>query len=76
MYLIKDIKELVGNGRCFKEFAVLFRTNIQARSLIEQLMSYNIPFKIRDAVPNIYEHWIANDIFTDIKQCCKIIITN
>lgn len=64
MYLIKDIKELVGNGRCFKEFAVLFRTNIQARSLIEQLMSYNIPFKIRDAVPNIYEHWIANDIFT------------
>ena len=27
-------------------------------------MSYNIPFKIRDAVPNIYEHWIANDIFT------------
>ena len=64
MYLIRDIKELVGNGRSFKEFAVLFRTNIQARSLIEQLMSYNIPFKIRDAVPNIYEHWIANDIFT------------
>ena len=27
-------------------------------------MSYNIPFKTKDNIPNIYEHWIARDLFT------------
>ena len=33
---------------------MLFRTNTQPRQLIEQLMSYNIPFKTKDNIPNIY----------------------
>lgn len=31
--------------------------------LVEQLMVYNVPFVMKDSVPNIYQHWIAKDIF-------------
>ena len=30
-------------------------------------MEYNIPFRTRDTVPNLYEHWIAKDIFAYIR---------
>ncbi len=49
------------------ETAVLFRTNTQARVLMEQLMEYNIPFVARDRVPNLYEHWIAKDLYAYIR---------
>lgn len=64
LYLIKDIDKKIKAGASFSDFAVLFRTNTQPRQLIEQLMGYNIPFKTRDNIPNVYEHWIARDIFT------------
>ena len=54
-------------GVKYEEFAVLFRTNTQPRLLMEQLMEYNIPFRTRDTVPNLYEHWIAKDIFAYIR---------
>ena len=54
-------------NREYEEFAVLFRTNTQPRLLMEQLMEYNIPFRTRDTVPNLYEHWIAKDIFAYIR---------
>jgi DNA helicase-2/ATP-dependent DNA helicase PcrA len=46
---------------------VLFRTNTQPRFLTEQLMGYNIPVRMKDHIPNIYEHWIARDILTYIR---------
>ncbi len=64
LFLIRDIDKKMKSGATFSDFAVLFRTNTQPRQLIEQLMSYNIPFKTKDNIPNVYEHWIARDIFT------------
>ena len=61
------IQEAVERGAKYEEFAVLFRTNTQPRLLMEQLMEYNIPFRTRDTVPNLYEHWIAKDIFAYIR---------
>ena len=34
---------------------------------MEQLMTYNIPFRTRDNIPNLYEHWITRDILTYIR---------
>ena len=64
IFLIRDIDKKIKAGAVFSDFAVLFRTNTQPRQLIEQLMSYNIPIKTKDNIPNIYEHWIARDLFT------------
>ncbi|MBO5302584.1 MAG: ATP-dependent helicase [Lachnospiraceae bacterium] len=51
----------------YSQIAVLFRTNMQARGLMEQLLEYNIPFTAKDRVPNLYEHWIAKDLFAYIR---------
>ena len=67
MYLIREIDKLIKSGTQFSDIAVLMRTNIQPRQLIEQLMEYNLPFKTKDRIPNLYDHWIARDIFTYLR---------
>lgn len=62
--VIKSIQQYQRKGVPFEEMAVLFRTNTQPRILMEQLMEYNIPFKTKDTIPNLYDHWIARDILT------------
>lgn len=66
-YLADTIEQRHSDGAAWENFAVLFRTNTQPRRLIELLMERNIPFRVRDHIPNIYEHWIATDIFTYIR---------
>ena len=66
-YLIEKILKYHQKGGAYENIAILFRTNTQPRLLMEQLMSYNIPFHTRDNVPNLYEHWIARDILTYIR---------
>ena len=65
---LKMIREIVGLhekiGVPWEEISVIFRTNLQMAGLVEQLMVYNVPFVMKDSVPNIYEHWIAKDIFS------------
>ena len=61
--MIREIVDLRREGVAWEQIAVIFRTNIQMSGLVEQLMVYNVPFVMRDSVPNIYEHWIARDIF-------------
>ena len=63
LYLIKKVQESLANGTPPNEIAVLYRTNQGARPYAERLMEFNIPFEMRDALPNIYEHWIAKDLF-------------
>lgn len=63
LYLIHKISELLEQGMPLQEIAVLYRTNTQPRQLMEQLMEFHVPFKVKDQVQNIYEHWIARDLF-------------
>lgn len=63
LYLIHKISELLEQGMLLQEIAVLYRTNTQPRQLMEQLMEFHVPFKVKDQVQNIYEHWIARDLF-------------
>lgn len=65
--IIRDIQDAVQRGEKTSDFAILFRTNTQPRLLMEQLMAYNVPFCTRDNIPNLYEHWIAKDIFAYIR---------
>lgn len=65
--VVRKIQDMIKAGREPQEIAVLFRTNTGARIYLEKFMEYNIPFRMRDGLPNIYEHWIANDLFTYIR---------
>lgn len=62
--LIRD--SVKNGGASYSDYAVIFRTNAAAAPLVRRFMEKNIPFMLRDGVPNIFEHWIAGDIRTYI----------
>ena len=66
LFIIKEIETRLKKGAALLDIAILFRTNMQPRFLMEQLMAYNVDFKTRDQIPNLYDHWIARDIRTYI----------
>ena len=62
-----ELRDYASMGIAFEDMAVLFRTNMGPRLLIEKLMEYNIPFSMRDTVPNLYDHWIVKNVLSYIK---------
>ncbi|MCR4672008.1 MAG: ATP-dependent helicase [Lachnospiraceae bacterium] len=60
--IVSEIRELHAEGLSYSEIAVIYRTNTLSRLLVENLMNYNIPFLIKDELPNIFNHWIARDL--------------
>jgi len=60
--IIDDISDYVKAGHSLDDIAILYRTNLQPRLMTEMLMQYNIPFVMKDNIPNLYDHWIARDI--------------
>lgn len=46
----------------FNKIAVIYRTNIQSRAIVDAFMDLNIPFQVKDEVPALYEHWVAKDM--------------
>jgi DNA helicase-2/ATP-dependent DNA helicase PcrA len=67
-FLVRKVKEYLEGGYRPEDIAVLFRTNTGGRLMISKFMEYNIPFRMRDIMPNIYEHWIARDIISYIRM--------
>lgn len=62
--IVEQIREYAKQGISYSEMAVIFRTNIQPGALIRTLMEYNLPFQVKDGIPNIYDHWIARNMLT------------
>ncbi len=67
-YLTGCIRRSLKNGVEPSEIAVLTRTNLEAREPSRRLMEYSIPFSVKDSVPLIYDHWIAQDIFACLRM--------
>lgn len=65
--IAKELRDYASMGIPYEDMAVLYRTNTGPRLLIEKLMEYNIPFCTREAVPNLYEHWIVKNVLAYIK---------
>lgn len=68
----EQIQKLLHNNIPIYEIAIIFRTNIQARPFIQHFLDLNLPFNMRDSMPNIFEHWIAKDIVAYITLTVNI----
>jgi len=62
LYLLTKIQEYQKQGYSPDDMAILFRTNTGSRTAVNCLLEYQIPFILRDTLPNLYEHWIAKNI--------------
>ncbi len=55
-YVVGGITELLRSAVPPSEIAVLYRTNLQLRSLGEQLLRHGIPFSVHGVLPCLYEN--------------------
>lgn len=67
VYVLKQLQKMQGAGEDPRQAAVLFRTRQEAGALAELLVEYQIPFYMRDRLPNLYEHWIAKNFMAYIR---------
>lgn len=65
--IVEELQDYMRAGYKWADIAVLYRTSMEPRLLMERLMEYNIPFRMRDSLPNLYEHWIVQDILAYIR---------
>lgn len=65
--IVEKIRIWMERGGSPSDIAVLFRTNTQPRKLVEELISEGIPFRMKDSLPNLYDHWIAQDVFAYLR---------
>lgn len=72
LYLIQCIRDSLEQGYAYEDMAVLTRTNTGGRLAVEKLMEFQIPFQMRDRLPNLYEHWIARDVLSYIRLALGI----
>ncbi len=70
-YVIGEMKRRMEQGVPAEEIAVLFRIHTDARPLVEALMEAQIPFQMKEHLPNLYDHFIAKDIMAYFRLACK-----
>lgn len=65
--IVERIRELNSSGISFSDMAVIYRTNTEPRALTSRLSESGIPFSMRDSIPNIFTHFLAENVFDYIK---------
>ena len=71
MAIVTEIQDYLKAGYRLTDMAVLYRTSLEPRLLIEKCMEYNIPFCMKDSLPNLYNHWISQNILDYIRIAHK-----
>ncbi|GAA0739957.1 ATP-dependent helicase [Clostridium oceanicum] len=65
--IAEEIDEIIKNGYDYKDIAILYRTNIESRSITDLLFKKSIPFTILDKGYNFFNHFICKDILAYMK---------
>ena len=65
--IVEEIQDYVRMGYHLSDIAVLYRTSMEPRLLMERMMEWNLPFRMKDSLPNLYEHWITQDMLAYIR---------
>lgn len=71
----KSIVKIIVNNKgenLFKDNVVLYRTNIESRSIIDNFIKSKIPFKVLDSEYNFYNHSICKDLLSYFKLSVNI----
>ena len=63
-FVVKALRERMEKGETLSDTALLFRTNQEAEELVRILMEYQVPFIMREQLPNLFDHWICHDLLS------------
>ncbi len=67
LYLVKSVKRSIENGLSPSEIAILTRTNTEGRGPALAFADFQIPCKVKDAVPILWDHWICLDLIAYLR---------
>ena len=70
--IAQRIRDLWKKGADLDSIAIIYRLNLQARAFADAFMNANIPYRNRDEMPIIYEHWIAADFFAYLRLALRL----
>ncbi len=65
--IVQKIREMNQNGISYSNIAVLYRTNSEPSGLALKLMQNNIPFRMKDNIPDLLSHFVVVNIVDYIK---------
>ncbi|MDS1002799.1 ATP-dependent helicase [Clostridium sporogenes] len=65
----KIIEGSIKRGYDYKDIAILYRTNMESRSLTDVFFKKRIPFRLLDKGYNFFYHFVCRDILTYMQVC-------
>ena len=68
LYLVKSVRGSIGAGTDPSQIAVLTRTNLEGRGPAQMLSQFQIPCRLKDSIPVLWDHWIARDLISYLKM--------
>lgn len=63
MEIVRRLKTRLDEGKKLEDTAILLRTNQEAEGLVGALMEYQVPFTMKEQLPNLFRHWISRNLF-------------
>ncbi|MBQ7447356.1 MAG: ATP-dependent helicase [Eubacterium sp.] len=67
VFLRDQIRKSIKEGLSWNDLAILTRTNAQLSVFYDFLDAAQIPCVYKEAVPNLYAHWVAEDLLSYLK---------
>ena len=65
--ILSRLQKAFKKGVSPSDIAIIYRTNLGPRRLMYKLSSYNVPFNVRDAIPDITNHIYVRPILSYIR---------
>ncbi|WP_251859733.1 ATP-dependent helicase [Clostridium sp. Marseille-Q2269] len=63
------ISNIINEGYTYKDVAILYRTNMESRSLTDLFFKKRIPFRLLDKGYNFFNHFVCKDILNYMQIC-------
>jgi len=70
--IAQRIRDQWKKGADLDSIAIIYRLNLQARAFADAFMNANIPYRNRDEMPIMYDHWIAADFFAYLRLALRL----
>ena len=71
--IAERIRSFMKKDADLDNIAIIYRLNLQARAFADAFMNANIPYRSRDEMPIIYDHWIALDFLAYLRLALRLV---
>ena len=68
MCVVAALKKRMERGEDLLNTAILLRTNQETEGLINVLMEYQVPFTMKEQLPNLFRHWICRALLAYLQM--------